>query len=341
MLIGCASNKSADCCDPSPPQAVSCSPAQPDGAAQPVTVVNSLEPIKAAFNAYADKPRIVLLVSPVCSECVLGAEAVRKSIMDKFAASGVQAIVVWEPMLDPDNEDAARNSSGIFAGVPATQFYDPDRKAGWAYEREQFSHKWDEVAAALPADHWLRKAHDRKPDPGPEWDIYMLYKPGVRWSDKTPRPDAFIRHIGRDENGQSRYFRDGFKSAPASGDLFQAMETMGRDVLGKSQAMNIELLGFPGCPNTLAMRDCLIAAIKTLGGELAFQEVNQESLPESDIRRGWPAPTVLLNGQDLFGSARPSSPAMGCRMYAGGVPDSVSIENRWRSFQSSADRTRR
>ena len=239
MLIGCAPNKSGDCCDPqaeaSGPQAVSCSPAEPDGAPQPVTVVNSLEPIKTAFNAHADKPRIVLLVSPVCSECVLGAEAVRESIMDKFAASGVQAIVVWEPMLEPDSEESARNSSGIFAGVPAVQFYDPERKAGWAYEREQFSRKWDEVEAVLPADHWLRKAHDSKPNPGPEWDIYMLYKPGVRWGDKTPKPDAFIRHIGRDENGKSHYFRDGFRSAPASGDLYEAMEMMGRDVLGTSR----------------------------------------------------------------------------------------------------------
>lgn len=144
-----------------------------------MTVVDSLEPIKAALNANADKPRVLLPVSPVCSECVFGAEVVRASIVDRFAASGVYPVVVWEPMLKPDNEGAARQVSGIFAGVPGAQFYDPDRHAGWAYEREHFSGKWDQVQAALPADHWLRGMVDNR-SPGPEWDVYMLFKPGVR-----------------------------------------------------------------------------------------------------------------------------------------------------------------
>lgn len=223
LLAGCASQRSTAGSDPAPP---------PVGPPQPVTVIDSLEPIKAAFNAHADKPRIVLLVSPVCSECVLGAEVVRKSLLDRFRSSGLHAIVVWESMLPPDTEAAARQSSGIFAGAQAAQFYDPDRLSGWAYEREQFARKWDEVATALPADHWLRAYHDDKPDPSPEWDVYMLYKPGRRWEDRTPKPDAFIRHIGRDEDGQSRYWRDSFNAPPTTGDLGLAMERMGSDLLG-------------------------------------------------------------------------------------------------------------
>lgn len=89
--------------------------------------------------------------------------------------------------------------------------------------------------------------------------------------------------------------------------------------------MNIELVGFPGCPNTPAMRDNLRAALKSIGGGLTFLDVNQEALPESDIRRGWPTPTVLVNGEDLFGMTAPSDPSMGCRIYAGGVPDPARI----------------
>lgn len=323
MLAGCAARTSAECFNPATTS---------HGPPQPVLVIDSLEPVKAAFNAHADKPRVVLLVSPVCSECVFGAEVVRASIMDRFAASGVFAVVVWEPMLEPDNEAAARQSSGIFAGTSAAQFYDPQRRAGWAYEREHFSRKWDEVEAALPADHWLRSTVDRKPEPGPEWDIYMLYKPGVRWERQSPKPDAFIRHIGRDEEGQSRYFRDGFNAPPSTGDLHEAMERMGREVLGSPQAMRIELLGFPGCPNTPAMRSNLRAALESISGDLTFQDVNQESLPRSDTRRGWPTPTVLVNGKDLFGMPSPSTSAMGCRVYAGGVPDSASIAAKVRAL---------
>lgn len=310
----------------------SCTTTAVDGQPQPVTVVDSLEPIKAAFNANADKPRVLLLVSPVCSECVFGAEVVRKSIMDRFAASGVHAVVVWEPMLKPDNEAAARQSSAIFAGVPAAQFYDPERHAGWAYERQHFAGKWDEVATALPSDHWLREMVDEKPKSAPEWDVYMLFKPVVRWEDRSPTPDAFIRHIGRDQHGVSRYWRDRFNTPPSTGDLYQAMEQMGRDVLGGPHATTIELLGFPTCPNTPAMRDNLRAALRSVGGGLTFQDVNQESLPASDLRRGWPTPTVLVDGRDLFGMAPPSAPTMACRSYPGGVPSAATIASQLREL---------
>lgn len=297
-----------------------------------MTVIDSLEPIKAAFNSNADKPRALLLLSPACSECVFGAEVVRRSIMDRFAASGVYAIVVWEPMLDPDNEAAARQSSAIFASVPAVQFYDPARHAGWAYEREHFVGKWAEVEAALPSDHWLRELVVEKPKTAPEWDVYMLFRPGVRWEEKSPVPDAFIRHIGRDEHGQSRYWRDRFNSPPTTGSLDQAMEAMGRDVLWSPQVLNIELLGFPDCPNTPAMRENLQAALASVGGGLTFTDVNQEALPDADIQRGWPTPTVLVNGRDLFGMLPPTSPSMGCRVYPGGVPDSATVAARLRSI---------
>lgn len=321
LAAGCASRPPAERCTSAPP---------PVGPPQPVTVVESLEPIKAEFNSHADKPRVLLLVSPVCSECVLGAEVVRKSLLDQFTASGVHAIVVWEPMLPPDNEAAARQSSGIFAGASASQFYDPERLSGWAFEREQFARKWDEVAAALPADHWLREYHDSKPDPTPEWDVYMLYKPGRRWEGGTPKPDAFIRHIGRDEHGQSRYWRDNFNAPPTTGDLSEAMKRMGSDLIGAAQAMKIELLGFPGCPNTPAMRENLRVALKSYGGALTFDDVNQEALASDDMRRGWPTPTVLVNGADLFGMAPPTAPAMACRTYPGGVPTADSIASHLR-----------
>lgn len=329
-LAGCASK---DCAEATAEACCNTVAAIPDSP-QALTVVDSLEPIKAAFNAHIDKPRVVLLVSPACSECVLGAQAVRKSIMERFAASGVHPIVVWLPMVESDSEAAAAKSSGIFAETNAVQFYDPERLAGWAYQREQFSTKWDQVEAALPAEHWLRQAHDRKPEAGPEWDVYMLYKPGARWETTTPKADAFIRHIGRDQHGQSHYFRDGFNQPPSSGDLYKAMDTMGKDILGSSQGMNIELLGFPGCPNTPEMRKSLTAALKSIDAGLTFKDVDQETLTESDIRRGWATPTILVNGKDLFGMPQPATAAMGCRLYPDGVPDATTVAEALRTVRS-------
>jgi hypothetical protein len=98
----------------------------------------------------------------------------------------------------------------------------------------------------------------------------------------------------------------------------------------KTQQPTIELLGFPDCPNTPELRDNLAAALSSMGKGWTFTDTNQEKLPESDLRRGWPTPTILVNGRDLFGMPAPVAPSMGCRMYPGGVPDAETIARHLR-----------
>lgn len=90
----------------------------------------------------------------------------------------------------------------------------------------------------------------------------------------------------------------------------------------------IELLGFPGCPNTPTMRDNLRAALASIGAGWSFVDTDQEQLPVGDMRRGYPTPTVLVNGRDLFGLPVPTAPSMGCRTYPGGVPSASDIADR-------------
>jgi hypothetical protein len=74
------------------------------------------------------------------------------------------------------------------------------------------------------------------------------------------------------------------------------------------------------------MRANLAAALESIGRGWAFVEVDQQSLPEGDVRRGYPAPTVLVNGRDLYGLPVPGATSMGCRLYPGGVPSARDIE---------------
>lgn len=102
------------------------------------------------------------------------------------------------------------------------------------------------------------------------------------------------------------------------------------DQPAKPAAMNaaqptIELLGFPGCPNTPEMRENLKAALAALGKGWGFADIDQEKLAEGDLRRGYPTPTVLVNGHDLYGLPVPTEPSMGCRLYPGGVPEAEAI----------------
>jgi hypothetical protein len=94
--------------------------------------------------------------------------------------------------------------------------------------------------------------------------------------------------------------------------------------------MEVQLVGYPDCPNMPAMRRSLRGALAELGGGLMFREVDQNALEAEDARRCWPSPTVLVNGQDLFGMDRPSGPAEVCRFYEGRAPGAQDIARRLR-----------
>jgi len=86
-----------------------------------------------------------------------------------------------------------------------------------------------------------------------------------------------------------------------------------------TKLIRIEILGFPDCPNTPEFGQRVQAAANEVGG-FVLVAVNQQTLPTNDVRRGYPAPTALVHGRDLFGLPVPTSPTMSCRTYAGGLP---------------------
>lgn len=83
----------------------------------------------------------------------------------------------------------------------------------------------------------------------------------------------------------------------------------------------VTLLGFEGCPLTPLMRSRVEAAIEDLSLDAQLVVIDQNELEADDLRRGYPAPTLLVGGRDLYGMQPPTSPAMSCRVYQG--PDNV------------------
>ena len=81
---------------------------------------------------------------------------------------------------------------------------------------------------------------------------------------------------------------------------------------------SIEFLYFDGCPNTPQLREYLEAALEQTDG--SFAAIDLMKLDETDIRRGYGSPTILVNGHDLFDMPEPSTPTMSCRIYPGGLP---------------------
>ena len=63
-----------------------------------------------------------------------------------------------------------------------------------------------------------------------------------------------------------------------------------------------------GCVNTPVMRKNLDAAITSLAAEMKYEVINQGTLFPGDSRMGYPTPTVLLDGRDMFGLPEPLPP---------------------------------
>ena len=98
-----------------------------------------------------------------------------------------------------------------------------------------------------------------------------------------------------------------------------------------SSRLRIEVLGFADCPNTPVVGGNVEKAVASLGLAADVVYVDQERLPAGDPRRGWPAPTVLVDGRDLFGLPAPQGAQMGCRMYPRGIPTPPEIAEALRS----------
>lgn len=331
VLHSCASSREQCCAAPA-------ASSRQAGPREMSVLGEDLSSLSDAFNARSDRWRVLALVSPTCSECVLGAEAVEKEITQRYGPDRVAALVVWIPMIPSDNEKAARESAAIFPADRAVQFYDAKQEVGWGYSRNTYAGFITRARKSLPEGHPLAETFEnRSQEKRPQWDLYMLYAPGVRWDTKQgpPMPTHWIRHVGRMDGEKSTYWRDTPDAPPREGDLFDAMREMVEEAIGKPVAqaqLQIEVLGFEGCPNTPATKENVEKAIASLGLKADVAYVDQEKLPTNDSRRGWPTPTVLVDGRDLFGMASPKSAAMGCRIYSGGAPGVTEITQALKGF---------
>ena len=63
-----------------------------------------------------------------------------------------------------------------------------------------------------------------------------------------------------------------------------------------------------GCVNTPDMVNNLDDALKALGWATDYQYIDIGKLPRRDVRTGYPTPTLLYKGKDIFGMPAPKPP---------------------------------
>jgi predicted thioredoxin/glutaredoxin len=67
----------------------------------------------------------------------------------------------------------------------------------------------------------------------------------------------------------------------------------------------IEFLGRSDCIHSPKMEKNLVSALENSGLEKKYKYIDLASLPAEDYRRGYGTPTVLINGEDLYGMSKP------------------------------------
>lgn len=80
----------------------------------------------------------------------------------------------------------------------------------------------------------------------------------------------------------------------------------------------VTLLSFKGCPNVDQARENLRAALRRLGWPTLWEEVDLESSGCLENWRGFPSPTVLVEGSDVATGLRSQAGTPACRF--GGAP---------------------
>jgi len=88
-----------------------------------------------------------------------------------------------------------------------------------------------------------------------------------------------------------------------------------------SSKKSVEFLGFEGCPNTPELRSLLVEA----DPKLHIVDVDLMTLDKGDPRLGWGAPTILVEGVDLFGVPATKDGGVSCRSWSDGLPTIIEI----------------
>jgi hypothetical protein len=130
------------------------------------------------------------------------------------------------------------------------------------------------------------------------WDLAAVYAPGSTWSERMPTATVF--------NGPVVDVTEAIEGALSHGRAEPRTDSTTPPTATPSTTA-VVFLTRGGCVNTTVMRRNLDEALKALG--LAdYEVVDQDTLPTTDVRRGYPTPTLLYQDRDIFGMAVPTPP---------------------------------
>lgn len=152
-------------------------------AAELVSLEDSLEPLREAFDAHVDVPRVLALMPHM--GCERGAAILRSEVLDAHRGEDLRLFVIWQDVArTPDAAQAAARANRSLDDDRVIAFHDGSGRAGRAFARGKLP-----VAEAR--------------------EVFLFYPAGASWprsSDarrtradrvRTPATDDWVHQLGR------------------------------------------------------------------------------------------------------------------------------------------------
>lgn len=158
--------------------------------------VQGIEALRTRFNQEQGTVRVLLLLSPTCSECLRGASEIKKKVLEKLRDTDVRVYVVWQPILKSDNVDRVAAATTRLDDPRVSHFW--DSKAELAGEYPGILRFEDDLPGTDIYSFFRRllALYDRLfqcSSALPAWDVYLLFDRSARWNGEPPTP-AFWMH---------------------------------------------------------------------------------------------------------------------------------------------------
>ena len=191
-----------------------------------------------------------------------------KEVIEAIPRAGVDVTIVWLPMLEGDDQATAQKASRMFGDPRIRQFYDPQRVSGLTFAHDVFPTCLRELLGATPRDHPLYAMFEEwaadNSRPQPVWDAVFFFDAHTHWGERAPMPAHWSKQVafhGAAAPGEPSAFfiRDDCRSPPVDSDWYKEVRNglhalLTEHIGSESRMARIELLGFPGCRLSVAVR---------------------------------------------------------------------------------------
>jgi hypothetical protein len=126
--------------------------------------------LKTLFNQEQGKVRVLLILSPVCPTCRMGARMVERHLLEQSLSPGLSVYIVWERIGSQDTQDAAFRAAALFPDPRIHHFWSPGGFAGKAFQG--------------PVGISQSTA----------WDVFLVFGKGKKWLGAPPVFDTFMHN---------------------------------------------------------------------------------------------------------------------------------------------------